>query len=225
MNNVLCNNFDVLWLIGVFLVLVSYQFVLFGWWELRFVGDYLFGNLGVFIFFVISGYLVIFSWLSDLNMLCFVVCCILWMVLVLCVFMLLIWVVIVVFGLIGFFDNFRYFINGLFWFIKYEVVCYVFLLVVGVVIWCVFFVLVVGLFGYFVFLGWQFGEMILVYFGFYFVVGSLFWVYLYLCKFLLMVLCLVMGYVFICMYQIKFGFVFVVLLLMVVVGLCFWFGL
>jgi peptidoglycan/LPS O-acetylase OafA/YrhL len=65
------NNFDALRLIGAFLVLIGHQFALSGRWKARFVGDHSFGNLGVLIFFSISGYLVTSSWLKDPDILCF----------------------------------------------------------------------------------------------------------------------------------------------------------
>lgn len=71
MNHGQRNNFDALRLIGAFLVLISHQFALSGRWEPRFVGDHSFGNLGVLIFFSISGYLVTSSWLKEPNILCF----------------------------------------------------------------------------------------------------------------------------------------------------------
>ena len=59
------NNFDGLRLIGALLVLFSHQFALTGRHEPRVVGDHSFGNLGVLIFFAVSGYLVTASWVRD----------------------------------------------------------------------------------------------------------------------------------------------------------------
>lgn len=59
------DNFDALRLLGALLVLGSHQFALSGHWEPRLVGDHSFGNLGVLIFFSVSGYLVTQSWTRD----------------------------------------------------------------------------------------------------------------------------------------------------------------
>lgn len=59
------NNFDALRLLGALLVVFSHQFAVAGLWEPRVVGDHSFGNLGVLIFFSISGYLVTSSWIAD----------------------------------------------------------------------------------------------------------------------------------------------------------------
>lgn len=58
------NAFDVLRLLGATLVLVSHSFVLAGVAEPK-LGDSSLGVFGVEIFFVISGFLVTASWLSD----------------------------------------------------------------------------------------------------------------------------------------------------------------
>lgn len=59
------NNFDGLRLAGALLVVISHQFALSGRPEPWFVGSHSFGNLGVLMFFSISGYLVASSWLAD----------------------------------------------------------------------------------------------------------------------------------------------------------------
>ena len=105
MNNAPRNNFDALRLIGAFLVLVSHQFALSGRWEPKAVGDHSFGNLGVLIFFSISGYLVTSSWLNDPNILRFATRRTLRMAPALCVSMPLTWAVIAALGLTGFPDN------------------------------------------------------------------------------------------------------------------------
>lgn len=62
------NNFDALRLLGALLVLFSHQFALCGRDEPRLVGDHSFGNLGVLIFFAVSGHLVTVSWMRDPNL-------------------------------------------------------------------------------------------------------------------------------------------------------------
>lgn len=59
------NNFDALRLVGALLVLFSHQFAVSGRPEPRLVGDHSFGNLGVLIFFAVSGHLVTVSWMRD----------------------------------------------------------------------------------------------------------------------------------------------------------------
>ena len=59
------NNFDALRLVGALCVVVSHQFAVAGRWEPRVIPDHSLGNLGVLIFFSISGYLVTLSWVQD----------------------------------------------------------------------------------------------------------------------------------------------------------------
>lgn len=225
MDNAPRNNFDALRLMGAFLVLVSHQFALSGRWEPRLVGDHSFGNLGVLIFFAISGYLVTSSWLSDPHILRFTARRTLRVVPALCVSMPLTWAVIAALGLTGFPDNPRHLTNGSLWTIKYEVACYAFLLVAGVATRRASLVLAVGLFGYFVLAGWQSGDTILAYFGLYFAAGSLLRSYPYLRKPLPTALCLALGYALIRMHQTKLGLAFVVPPLTIAIGLRSWPGL
>lgn len=225
MNNAPRNNFDALRLIGAFLVLVSHQFALSGRWEPKAIGDHSFGNLGVLIFFSISGYLVTSSWLSDPNMLRFAARRTLRMAPALCVSMPLTWAVIAALGLTGFPDNPRHLTNGSLWTIKYEVACYALLLVAGMATRRFSLVLASGLFGYFALSGWQSGETILADFGLYFAAGSLFRAYPYLRKPLPTALWLAMGYAIIRMHQTKLGLAFVVPPLTVAIGLRSWPGL
>ena len=99
------NNFDALRLVGALLVLISHQFALSGRREPMFVGDHSFGNLGVLVFFSISGYLVTSSWLNDPHILRFCVRRTLRMLPALCVSIPLTLAVIGALGLIGFPDN------------------------------------------------------------------------------------------------------------------------
>lgn len=225
MNNAPRNNFDALRLIGAFLVLVSHQFALSGRWEPRVVGDHGLGNIGVLIFFSISGYLVTSSWLNDPNMLRFAARRTLRMAPALCVSMPLTWAVIAALGLTGFPDNPRHLTNGSLWTIKYEVACYALLLVAGVATRRFSLVLAAGLFGYFALSGWQSGETILADFGLFFAAGSLLRAYPYLRKPSPTALCLAMGYALIHMHQTKLGLAFVVPPLTIAMGVRSWPGL
>ena len=225
MNSASRNNFDALRLIGAFLVLISHQFALSGRWEPRFVGDHSFGNLGVLIFFSISGYLVTSSWLKDPNILRFAARRTLRVVPALCVSMPLTWAVIATLGLTGFPDNPRHLTNGSLWTIKYEVGCYALLLVAGVATRRSSIVLAAGISGYFALSGLQSSETILAYFGLFFVAGSLLRAYPYLRTHLPTLLFLVMGYALIHVHQTKLGLAFVVPPLTIAIGLRSWPGL
>lgn len=222
MNNAPRNNFDALRLMGAFLVLVSHQFALSGRWEPRLVGDHSFGNLGVLIFFSISGYLVTSSWLSDPNMLRFATRRTLRMAPALCVSMPLTWAVIAALGLTGFPDNPRHLVNGSLWTLKYEVACYALLLVAGMATRRAALVLAAVLLGYFALSGWQAGDTILAYFGLYFAAGSLLRTYPTLRKPLPTAVCLVAGCALIHMHQTKLGLALVVPPLTIAIGLRSW---
>ena len=225
MDNAPRNNFDALRLMGAFLVLVSHQFALSGRWEPRVVGDHGLGNLGVLIFFSISGYLVTSSWLKDPNILRFAARRTLRMAPALCVSMPLTWAVIAALALTGFPHNPRHLTNGSLWTIKYEVGCYALLLVAGVATRRFSLVLAVGILGYFALSGSQSGETFLAYFGLFFVAGSLLRAYPYLRKPLPTLLFLVMGYALIRVHQTKLGLAFVVPPLTIAMGLRSWSGL
>lgn len=216
------NHFDALRLIGAFLVLISHQFALSGRWEPRFVGDHSFGNLGVLVFFSISGYLVTASWLGDPNILRFAARRTLRMAPALCVSVPLTWAAIAALGLTGFPDNPRHLVNGSLWTLKYEVACYALLLVAGVATRRAALVLTAGLLGYFALSGWQAGDTILAYFGLYFAAGSLLRTYPYLRKPLPTVLCLVAGCALIRMHQTKLGLALVVPPMTIAIGLRSW---
>ena len=225
MNHGQRNNFDALRLIGAFLVLISHQFALSGRWEPRFVGDHSFGNLGVLIFFSISGYLVTSSWLKDPNILRFTARRALRMVPALCASVPLTLAVIVALGLTGFPENPRHLTNGSLWTIPYEVYCYVLLFIVGVATRRPSIVLAIGIFGYFALSGLQFGKSFLAYFGLFFAAGSLLRAYPYLRKPLPILLFLVMGYALMRIDQTKLGLAFVVPSLTIAIGLRSWAGL
>jgi len=219
------NNFDALRLIGAFLVLVSHQFALSGRWEPKFVEDHSFGNLGVLIFFSISGFLVTSSWSNDPHILRFVARRALRLAPALCVSIPLTLTVILALGLSGFPENPRHLINGSLWTIPYEVYCYALLLVAGVAILRPSIALAVGIFGYFVISGAQRGNTVLPNFGLFFAAGSLLQAYPYLRKPLPTLLFLVMGYALVLMNQTKLGLAFVVPPLTIAIGQHSWPGL
>ncbi|MDW5443937.1 acyltransferase [Polaromonas sp. SM01] len=59
------NNFDGVRLLGALFVLLSHQFALSGRHEPEIIGSHTFGNLGVLMFFSISGFLIMQSWQRD----------------------------------------------------------------------------------------------------------------------------------------------------------------
>ncbi len=61
-------NFDGVRLLGALFVLLSHQFALSGRHEPEIMGPHTFGNLGVLMFFSISGFLVMQSWQRDPNL-------------------------------------------------------------------------------------------------------------------------------------------------------------
>ena len=219
------NNFDALRLIGAFLVLISHQFALSGRWEPRFVGDHSFGNLGVLIFFSISGFLVTSSWLKDPHILRFVARRALRLAPALCVSIPLTLTVILGLGLSGFPENPRHLINGSLWTIPYEVYCYALLLVAGIATRRPSIVLAVGTFSYFVISGAQLGNAVLPYFGLFFAAGSLLQAYPHLRKPLPTLLLFVLGYALVLMDQTKLGLAFIVPPLTIAIGLRSWPGL
>src|SRR5690242_18673052 len=99
------NNFDALRLAGALMVLISHQFALSGRSEPNIVGDHSLGNLGVLIFFSISGYLVTSSWLKDPHIFRFCARRTLRMLPALCVALPLTMAVIGALGLNGFPEN------------------------------------------------------------------------------------------------------------------------
>ncbi|WP_158883759.1 acyltransferase [Rhodanobacter sp. L36] len=225
MNKAGRNNFDALRLLGALLVLISHQFALSGRWEPRFVADHSFGNLGVLIFFSISGYLVTSSWIKDPDVLRFSARRALRMVPALCVSIPLTFAVIGALGLTGFPANPRHLTNGSLWTIKYEVCCYVLLLIAGVATRRASIVLAVGIFGYFLLSGLQLGNSVLAYFGLFFAAGSLLRAFPSIRKLLPTLLFLVMGCALLLVDQTKLGLAFVVPSLTVAVGLRSWAGL
>lgn len=225
MNHARRNNFDALRLVGAFLVLISHQFALSGRWEPRFIGDHGLGNLGVLVFFSISGYLVTASWLKDPNILRFSARRALRMAPALCVSVPLTVAVIAALGLTGFPGNPRHLTNGSLWTIKYEVCCYVLLLVAGVATRRPSIVLSMGILGYFVLSSLQSGTSFLADFGLFFAAGSLLRTYAYLRQALPTLLFLVTGCALVLIDQTTLGLAFVVPALTIAIGLRSWTGL
>lgn len=219
------NNFDALRLIGAFLVLISHQFALSGRWEPRFIGDHSFGNLGVLIFFSISGFLVTSSWLMDPHILRFVARRTLRLAPALCVSIPLTLTVILALGLSGFPENPRHLTNGSLWTIKYEIACYALLLVAGVATRRSSIVLAMGILGCFIVSGMQTGHAAFADFGLFFAAGSLLRAYPYLRGLLPTLLFLVVGCALVRMDQTKLGLAFVVPPLTIAIGLRSWPGL
>lgn len=166
------NNFDGLRLIAALLVLWSHMFALSGRPEPMLLGGHGYGNLGVLIFFSISGYLVSMSWGRDPRATSFLAKRVLRIMPALLVAIPLQVAVVWSTGLWGFPDNSYHTLNGSLWTIPYEVFCYFVLLglsllvrpaaLVMALIWLVAYVLrpsgfivehVVG-FGLFFSLGW-----------------------------------------------------------------------
>ncbi|MBP2291665.1 acyltransferase family protein [Azospirillum rugosum] len=67
------NNFDAMRLLAATLVVYSHAFALHGLSQPRFLGFAFLGELGVYIFFIMSGYLVVQSWMNDPHPLRFLV--------------------------------------------------------------------------------------------------------------------------------------------------------
>lgn len=219
------NNFDALRLLGALLVLISHQFALSGRPEPRLVGDHSFGNLGLLIFFSISGSLVTASWLKDPHMLRFAARRALRMVPALCVSIPLTLAAIAALGLAGFPQNPRHLSNGSLWTIPYEVCCYALLLVAGVATRHPSIVLAVGILGYFVLSGMQSGDGFLAYFGLFFAAGSLLRALPILRKPLPTLWILVTGCVLVRIDQTRLGLAFVVPTLTFAIGVRSWAGL
>ena len=65
------NNFDGVRMLAALMVLVNHQFLLLGRDEIRLPGGYSLGDLGVAVFFAVSGFLVSRSWQDDPHLLRF----------------------------------------------------------------------------------------------------------------------------------------------------------
>ncbi len=219
------NNFDALRLAGALMVLISHQFALSGRSEPNIVEDHSLGNLGVLIFFSISGYLVTSSWLKDPHIFRFCARRTLRMLPALCVALPLTMAVIGALGLNGFPGNPRHLMNGSLWTIKYEVCCYVLLLLAGVVTRHFSLLLAAGILSYFVLSGLEYETSFLANFGLYFVAGCLLRAYPQLRKLLPSVILPATGLALLLIHQTKLGLALIVPSLTVAIGLRSWPGL
>lgn len=219
------NNFDALRLAGALMVLISHQFALSGRSEPNIVGDHSLGNVGVLIFFSISGYLVTSSWLKDPHIFRFCARRTLRMLPALCVALPLTMAVIGALGLNGFPENPRHLMNGSLWTIKYEVCCYVLLLLAGVVTRHFSLLLAAGILSYFVLSGLEYETSFLANFGLYFAAGCLLRAYPQLRKLLPSVILPATGFALLLIDQTKLGLALIVPSLTVAIGLRSWPGL
>ena len=167
------DNFDGLRLLGALLVLFSHQFALSGRWEPRFVGDHSFGNLGVLIFFAISGYLVTLSWHGDPHPGRFLMRRLLRMAPGLLLSTTLTFAVVSALGLNGFPGNPLSALNGSLWTIPLEVYCYLLLLIIALAFSSPALLLLGGLLVALWYTGGQSTSSFLAYFGLFFAVGAL----------------------------------------------------
>lgn len=168
------NNFDALRLTGALFVLFSHQFALIGKWEPRFVGDHSYGNLGVLIFFSISGFLVAGSWVRDPNIARFLTRRSIRLAPGYVVAALVAAILIRIIGAVGFPRNPMHATNGSLWTIPFECYCYLIFAFLGLVVprfvAVTFTTLCVS---YWVFTGGQSTTNFLAYFGLFFASGAL----------------------------------------------------
>lgn len=163
------NNFDALRLLGALMVLLSHMAPLSGRREWLWMGEHSAGNLGVLIFFSISGYLVAASWRSDPDLGRFLARRYLRMFPGLAVAMGLTWAIVAALGLEGFRGNPTHEMNGSLWTIPLEVYCYLLLAGAGLFTARPVLVLALGMAGAF----WLLGAAYLPCFGLFFAAGAL----------------------------------------------------
>ena len=126
------NNFDALRLIAAMMVLLAHMASLGGdqdW----IVQGHTWGEVGVFIFFAISGFLVMRSWRSDPDIGRFLSRRFLRIAPGLVVASVTMHLLVLALGLQGFPDNPRHALNGSLWTIEYEVYCYLILVCIAMV--------------------------------------------------------------------------------------------
>lgn len=216
------NNFDALRLIGALLVVFSHQFALSGRWEPRFVGDHSLGNLGVLIFFSISGYLVTASWMNDPHLGRFAVRRLARLLPAFAVSVPCTFAIVSALGLLGFPDNAHHKLNGSLWTIPFEVTCYILLALMGSIsnrpaLW-----LAIAICALFAATGFQLGKNFVAYFGLFFAMGALLQAYPYLSKPRVTVLFCTVAFALILIHQTKLGLAFIVPPLAIAAGRQSW---
>jgi peptidoglycan/LPS O-acetylase OafA/YrhL len=163
------NNFDALRLLGALMVLISHMAPLSGRQEWAWVGRHSLGNLGVLIFFSISGYLVSASWRSDPDLGRFLSRRYLRMFPGLLVMFAATYAIMHLIGKPAYASNHSSQINGSLWTLPFEIYCYLLLAAIGMVLPRPAVVLAIGMvFGY-----WLLDPDYLTYFGLFFAAGAL----------------------------------------------------
>ena len=120
------NNFDGLRLIAAMAVLLAHMAALGGEQD-WIVQGHTWGEIGVFVFFAISGFLVMRSWRSDPDIGRFLARRFLRIAPALVVASVSTYLLVLALGLQGFPDNPRHSLNGSLWTIEFEVYCYLIL--------------------------------------------------------------------------------------------------
>lgn len=164
------NNFDALRLIGALMVLTSHMAPISGRVEWMWAGEHSLGNLGVLIFFSISGFLVYASWSNDPDLGRFLSRRYLRMAPGLIVALASTWAMVSMLDLQGFPDNPSQVRNGSLWTIPFEVYCYLLLAGAGMLMARPAIGFITGMLaGYALF-----PSDYLAYFGLFFAMGSIF---------------------------------------------------
>lgn len=166
------NNFDALRLTGALMVLVSHMAPISGRAEWMWAGEHSLGNLGVLMFFSVSGYLVSASWDSDPDLGRFLARRYLRMAPGLFVALAVTWAIVSALRLNGFVRNATHTVNGSLWTLPLEVYCYLLLVGVGMLT-AQRLVFVAGMLGAYL----LFPSESLTYFGLFFAMGALFRAY------------------------------------------------
>jgi peptidoglycan/LPS O-acetylase OafA/YrhL len=126
------NNFDGLRLIAATMVLLAHMAALGGEQD-WIVQGHTWGEIGVFVFFAISGFLVMHSWRSDPDIGRFLARRFLRISPGLVVASVAMYLLVLALGLQGFPGNPRHALNGSLWTIEFEVYCYLILICIAMV--------------------------------------------------------------------------------------------